>query len=418
MKKIIKRILIFLSILIAGCIILFVANDESLPQGTLGKEADDLALKMLSAINKDAFDTTEIIEWNFRGKHQYRWKKQEDLVEVLWDENKVTLHLKDPSKSEGATPEIIQTAQHFFNNDSFWLVAPYKVFEQGVERRIVDYDGKKALLVTYTSGGSTPGDSYLWILDENGFPTSYKMWVSLIPLGGVTATWSDWKQGDSGMKFPTSHTISGFGIELDLGDVKAYNPKADALAQKVLKAIKHEAYKKTRYIDWSFATRRTYQWDKEQHRVEVLWNDAKVLLYPNDLEKSRAYLKGKEIENNSSLVKRAQDLFNNDSFWLVAPHKLFEPGICRSIVTIDGKEALKVHYTIGGTTPGDSYIWMLDDQYMPTSYKMYVPSMNIKGAEATWENWIETASGTMLPKSHTLSSGNQLSMGDVKGYNE
>ena len=75
-----------------------------------------------------------------------------------------------------------------------------------------------------------------------------------------------------------------------------------------------------------------------------------MLLYPNDLEKSRAYLKGKEIENNSSLVKRAQDLFNNDSFWLVAPHKLFEPGICRSIVTIDGKEALKVHYTIGGTT--------------------------------------------------------------------
>ena len=123
MKKIIERILIFLSILIAGCIILFVANDESLPQGTLGKEADDLALKMLSAINKDAFDTTEIIEWNFRGKHQYRWKKQEDLVEVLWDENKVTLHLKDPSKSEGATPEIIQTAQHFLITIAFgwWL---------------------------------------------------------------------------------------------------------------------------------------------------------------------------------------------------------------------------------------------------------------------------------------------------------
>ena len=65
MKKIIKRILIFLSILIAACIILFVANDESLPQGTLGKEADDLALKMLSAINKDAFDTTEIISGTF-----------------------------------------------------------------------------------------------------------------------------------------------------------------------------------------------------------------------------------------------------------------------------------------------------------------------------------------------------------------
>jgi hypothetical protein len=27
-------------------------------------------------------------------------------------------------------------------------------------------DEKEALMVTYTSGGSTPGDSYVWILDE------------------------------------------------------------------------------------------------------------------------------------------------------------------------------------------------------------------------------------------------------------
>ena len=69
---------------------------------------------------------------------------------------KVTLHLKDPSKSEGATPEIIQTAQHFFNNDSFWLVAPYKVFEQGVERRIVDYDGKKHCWLPTPQKGQPP----------------------------------------------------------------------------------------------------------------------------------------------------------------------------------------------------------------------------------------------------------------------
>ena len=417
MKKFLKVLGVLLVLLIAVIAIYFVANNESLPEGTPGKEADELALKMVNALNKDAFDTTEIIEWSFRGAHFYKWKKQEDLVEVSWDGNKVTLNLKDNSKSEGPSTDVIQTALDYFNNDSYWLVAPYKVFDEGVERKVVDYKGNQALMATYTSGGTTPGDSYLWILDENGAPTSYKMWVSIIPIGGVSATWNDWKDADSGMKLPTKHTLSIMGMELDMGDVKAYNPKADALAERVLQAVKHEAYKKTRYIDWSFGGRRNYKWDKQEHIVEVAWNDAKVLLHPNNMEQSEAFLKGDKIDNKESLVKRAWDLFNNDSFWLVAPHKLFEPGIRRSIVNINGKEALKVQYTIGGTTPGDSYIWILDENYMPISYQMYVPSMNFEGVPATWEEWTETESGTMLPKSHTFSSGNKLSMGDVKGYN-
>jgi hypothetical protein len=84
---------------------------------------------------------------------------------------------------------------------------------------------------------------------------------------------------------------------------------------------------------------------------------------------------------------------------------------------IDGKEALKVKYTTGGSTPGDSYVWILDENYMPVSYNMYVPSMKMVGVPATWDDWIKTESGTMLPKSHTFSSGGVLSMGDVKGYN-
>ncbi len=368
-------------------------------------------------MNKEAFDNTEVLEWSFRGKNHYIWKKQEGIVDVSWDDHKVSLDLKDLSKSTGGDQELIETALDYFNNDSFWLVAPYKVFDEGVERRLVTYDGKDALLVTYSSGGSTPGDSYLWILDENGMPVSYKMWVSIIPLGGVSATWSNWKESNSGIKLPTEHTLSLFGMKIDMGDVKAFNPRADELANKVLKAVKHEAYKNTRYIDWSFGGRRFYKWDKEKHIIEVKWNDAKVMLHPNDMEKSVAYLKGEEIKNNDNLVKRAWDLFNNDSFWLVAPHKLFEPGIIRSIEMIDGKEALRVKYTTGGTTPGDSYVWILGEDYIPVSYQMYVPSMKMVAVPATWEDWIETESGTMLPKNHTFSSGRSLSMGDVKGYN-
>lgn len=75
-----------------------------------------------------------------------------------------------------------------------------------------------------------------------------------------------------------------------------------------------------------------------------------------------------------------------------------------------------VNYTIGGTTPGDSYLWTLDTNYIPISYKMYVPSMKMNGVKATWEGWITTTSGTLLPTNHTFSSNRTLSMGNVKGY--
>ena len=417
MKKILKIIGLLITVTILATVLYCFAKNESLPSGTPGKEAEELAEKMMSAINKRAFDHTEILEWSFRGKHHYVWKKQQGLVDVSWDSISVTVNLNDYSKSIGTSSELIETAINFFNNDSFWLIAPYKVFDDGVERSIVKVNNKDALLIKYTSGGTTPGDSYLWILDENYVPVSFKMWTQIIPIGGVSATWNDFITSGSGIKLPTSHTLSLFGIKIDMGEVKAYNPNADKLAHNMLKAIKHEAYKNTGYIDWSFKGKRFYKWDKIQHIVEVKWNDAKVLLHPNDLTKSTVYLNDKEVSYNDNLVKRALRFFNNDSFWLVAPHKLFEPGIYRSIRIVDGKEALHVKYSKGGTTPGDSYTWLLDKNYMPTHYQMYVQAMIKKGTTVTWENWIQTTSGTLLPKNHRYLSGKEINMGLVKGYN-
>ncbi len=417
MKKILKIIGLLITVTILATVLYCFAKNESLPSGTPGKEAEELAEKMMSAINKRAFDSTEILEWSFRGKHHYVWKKQQGLVDVSWDSISVTVNLNDYSKSIGTSSELIETAINFFNNDSFWLIAPYKVFDDGVERSIVKVNNKDALLIKYTSGGTTPGDSYLWILDENYVPVSFKMWTQIIPIGGVSATWNDFITSGSGIKLPTSHTLSLFGIKIDMGEVKAYNPNADKLAHNMLKAIKHEAYKNTGYIDWSFKGKRFYKWDKIQHIVEVKWNDAKVLLHPNDLTKSTVYLNDKEVSYNDNLVKRALRFFNNDSFWLVAPHKLFEPGIYRSIRIVDGKEALHVKYSKGGTTPGDSYTWLLDKNYMPTHYQMYVQAMKKKGTTVTWENWIQTTSGTLLPKNHRYLSGKEINMGLVKGYN-
>ena len=417
MKKILKIIGLLITVTMVAIILYCFAKNESLPSGTPGKEADELAEKMMLSINKKAFDNTEILKLSFRGKHHYEWKKQEGLVNVSWENASVTVNLNDYSKSIGESPKLIETAIKFFNNDSFWLIAPYKVFDQGVERSIVKIDGKDALLVKYTSGGTTPGDSYLWILDENYTPVYFKMWTQIIPIGGISATWNDLITTDSGIKLPKSHTLSIFGYKINMGEVKAYNPNADILAHNILKAIKHNAYKNTRYIDWSFKGKRFYKWDKKKHIVDVKWNDARVLLHPNDLTKSTVYLNDKEVSYNDNLVKRALRFFNNDSFWLVAPHKLFEPGIYRSIRMVDGKEALHVKYSRGGTTPGDSYVWILDENYLPTNYQMYVQKIKKLGTTVTWEDWTLTESGTLLPKNHIYLSGKIINMGEVKGYN-
>jgi len=417
MKKFLKIIVLIITVSTVATVLYCFVNNESLPKGTYGKEADELAEKMMSSINKKAFDNTEILTWSFRGKHHYEWKKQEGLVNVTWDNNFVTVNLNDYSKSIGDSPKLIETAIKFFNNDSFWLIAPYKVFDDGVERSIVKVDDKDALLIKYTSGGTTPGDSYLWILDDNYTPVSFKMWTQIIPIGGVSATWNDLITADSGIKLPKSHTLSIFGFKINMGVVKAFNPNADKLAHNMLKAIKHEAYRNTRYIDWSFKGKRFYKWDKKRHIIDVKWNDARVLLHPNELTKSTVYLNDKEVSFNDNLVKRALRFFNNDSFWLVAPHKLFEPGIYRSIRMIDGKEALHVKYSKGGTTPGDSYLWILDENYLPTSYQMYLQKMKKIGTSVTWEDWTLTESGTLLPKNHIYLSGKTINMGEVKGYN-
>lgn len=428
MKKLFKFIGIVLLFLIVAAGIYYFANNEALPKGKQGKEAEDLALKMFDAINHEAYENTEILEWSFRGKTHYRWIKRENIVVVDFGDDKVHLFLNNPeknmlfnkkrSKNKNPNPEIFKKAQDNFNNDSFWLVAPYKIFDPGTERRIVKHENKDALLITYTSGGTTPGDSYLWILNENYFPTAFKMWTSIIPIGGVSATWSDWKSTKTGIKLPTKHKLSLFGMELDMGEVKTENSKADIFARRILKAIKHEEYKKTRYIEWSFAGKRHFKWDKEKHIVDVSWDTIRVNLHPNQLEKSAVFFnKTKQEKADSAIVKKAWDIFNNDSFWLVAPHKLFDKGTIRNIVTVDNKDALKVTYTTGGTTPGDSYVWIFDENYIPTSYKMYLKNGRMKGTPATWQDWITTESGTLLPTNHVFDNGRNLSMGTVKAYN-
>ncbi len=232
MKKVIKKIGVGMGILLLLTLGIGLFLHESLPQGKKGPEADALAHNMLKALNLEAYQNTRYLEWSFRNNtHHYRWDKDTNKVEVVWDNHKVDLNLSNPAHSTTYTDNkavvgrknstLIDRALDKFNNDSFWLVAPYKVFDKGVSRSIVTLkNGTKGLLVSYTLGGSTPGDSYLWLLNENGFPNAYKMWVGSIPIGGLEASWDDWVVTESGAFLPKSHQLGPF--TLSLGNIRGW----------------------------------------------------------------------------------------------------------------------------------------------------------------------------------------------------
>jgi hypothetical protein len=224
--KIIGGIFLFLTLptlLLFG--FLYFKYNEELPIGKKGEEAEQLANKMLNSLDHEAFENTNYIEWTFKNRHHYKWNKAENSCEVYWKNYKVNLQLNAIDKSEAFennqkiekndSKKLIDKALSYFNNDSFWLVAPYKVFDTGTERSVVTFDnGDKALMVTFNSGGSTPGDSYVWHLDESGKPLSFQMWVDILPIGGLEATWNDWTTTESGAQLPTFHKMMVLGLEI------------------------------------------------------------------------------------------------------------------------------------------------------------------------------------------------------------
>ena len=228
--KIIGGIIVFFTLptlLLFG--FMYLKYNEELPSGKLGTEADQLATKMLNALDENAYLNTDYLEWTFKGIHKYKWYKTDEICEVYWDDFSVILDFENPNKSKVFVLEqeyngiekqdYIKKAENYFNNDSFWLVAPYKVFDTGVERRLVKTeDNKEALLVTYKSGGTTPGDSYLWHLDADGKPKSFQMWVDILPIEGLEATWENWTITESGAQLPSFHKLLILGIEMT--DVK------------------------------------------------------------------------------------------------------------------------------------------------------------------------------------------------------
>lgn len=217
--RILKVLAAVLLVTVIGLVGAAYFMSEPRPVGEAGPEADALAHKMEAAVHKEAWDRTGAVRWSFFDKHHYVWDRTRDLVEARWGETRVLLRTRDKTgRAWGKDGEItgkdaesaLDAAYRFWINDSFWLNPVVKFFDPGVTREIViDDDGQEALLISYTSGGVTPGDAYLWNADPDGLPVRWRMWVSIIPIGGVSTTWEGWTELSTGALISTQHEGAG-----------------------------------------------------------------------------------------------------------------------------------------------------------------------------------------------------------------
>lgn len=202
-----------------------------LPEGEAGPAADELARRVMAATGYEGWQKTGAVAFSFRGKHQHLWDRERGFLRVSWDDKVVWLDLasrrglaeKDGKKVAGKElGELLEKAWAFFCNDTFWLNPLAKLFDDGTTRLLTapekDHPGARGLLISYSSGGVTPGDSYLWILGADDRPTHWRMWTSILPVKGLEASWEAWQSLPTGALIATRHEIGP--ATLEIGDLR------------------------------------------------------------------------------------------------------------------------------------------------------------------------------------------------------
>ncbi len=223
--KYIKWIGISLVIILLSMVACTKVLSKKIPT-TFAGDGDAVAQKMLTALNKPAWDSLNYLQWTFMNSHHYAWDKQANIANIRWKKNEVILDLDQLSgiayvggvkvSDADKTQKLVSKAWNFWCNDSFWMFAPYKVMDPGTTREIVSIDqepDKTGLKVTYNGGGVTPGDVYIWALDENYMPTGYYMYVEILPVKGVYTSWKSWKD-IGGAKLAIIHENKMFDMEM------------------------------------------------------------------------------------------------------------------------------------------------------------------------------------------------------------
>lgn len=216
---------ILMLLLVVGVGVMWVMLSHALPKGTPGPKADALAKAMQQASNQDAWDKTGAVTWHFGGRNVHLWDRKRSLSRVQWGIHEVLFPIGAPTTgiakvngkivtNKTVRTKLLKKGYAFWCNDSFWLNPVDKLFDKGVVRKLVVKDGKEHLLAEFASGGVTPGDKYLYLLDDKKMMTAWYMYVRILPIKGLAASFAGWTTLSTGAKVSTRHSIGPMTLKL------------------------------------------------------------------------------------------------------------------------------------------------------------------------------------------------------------
>ena len=185
----------------------------------------------------------------------------------------------------------------------------------------------------------------------------------------------------------SSETPTGEGAPSDdpvrAVDIPTIESKADSVAQRLVEAHGMQAWASAPLLRFDFAvdrgqgaaSPRRHLWNRRTGDYRLEWTGGSDSTYvalinvdevSDDLPSGTVYLNGAEVTGAQDSTRRAQAYraFINDTYWLLAPLKVFDPGVDRSYVADSSTAEHDVlHLAFGdvGLTPGDEY-WMYVDK--------------------------------------------------------
>jgi hypothetical protein len=181
---------------------------------------------------------------------------------------------------------------------------------------------------------------------------------------------------------------------------KDSDAKAIKIANDVMKASGGKKnWDATHFISWNFFGSRKLIWDKYTGnvRIENVKNDTKILVNINNL-KGKIFKNGAEMTNPDSLAKyleEGKNIWINDSYWLVMPFKMKDPGVTLKYISEDttqkGVKAdiVRLTYKGVGVTPNNAFnVWVNKKTHLVDQWSFYREANQPKSNFVhTWDDY-------------------------------
>lgn len=212
--------------------------------------------------------------------------------------------------------------------------------------------------------------------------------------------------------------------------------KADSLAMSLFNTYGGpEAWASVRYLRFNFGREtdstktvfRRHMWDRYSGEYRVEWDEEEVsvvVLFNVNTKDGRAFLDGEPVAADAldGYVQRAYRGYINDTYWLMAPTKLLDPGVTRAMAPDSSTTLLDVvttTYDNVGLTPGDQFwFWINRESGMLDTWG-YVLQGQEDRPITKWK-WMdpqvfETDGGTVMvaPRKESMSGGTALMTDEV-----